>query len=171
MTRTPLVAANWKMNGRYGLVAELGAALAAADLGSAEVVVCPPFPYLQALGAELKDSGVGLGAQTLCDHEDGAFTGEVSAEMLVDMGCRYVIVGHSERREHFGEDDDLVASKFLRAQKAGLIPILCVGETLRQREAGDTEHVVVRQLMAVVEAAGSAAFDRAVLAYEPVWAI
>ncbi|HBP66717.1 MAG TPA: triose-phosphate isomerase, partial [Alcanivorax sp.] len=101
----------------------------------------------------------------------GAFTGEVSAEMLVDMGCRYVIVGHSERREHFGEDDDLVASKFLRAQKAGLIPILCVGETLRQREAGDTEHVVVRQLMAVVEAAGSAAFDRAVLAYEPVWAI
>ena len=171
MTRTPLVAANWKMNGRYGLVAELGAALATADLGSAEVAVCPPFPYLQALGAELKGSGVGLGAQTLCDHEDGAFTGEVSAEMLVDMGCRYVIVGHSERRELFGEDDDLVASKFLRAQKAGLIPILCVGETLRQREAGDTQHVVVRQLMAVVEAAGSAALDRAVLAYEPVWAI
>ena len=108
MTRTPLVAANWKMNGRYGLVAELGAALATADLGSAEVAVCPPFPYLQALGAELKGSGVGLGAQTLCDHEDGAFTGEVSAEMLVDMGCRYVIVGHSERRELFGEDDDLM---------------------------------------------------------------
>jgi len=171
MTRTPLVAGNWKMNGRHGLVAELGAALTAADLGGAEVALCPPFPYLEALRARLKGSSVGLGAQNLCDHEDGAFTGEVSAEMLIDLGCHYVIVGHSERREHYGEDDDQVASKFLRAQQAGLVPILCVGETLRQREAGETEHVVVRQLMAVVEAAGSGAFSRAVLAYEPVWAI
>lgn len=171
MTRTPLVAGNWKMNGRRTLAGELAAALGAAALGDVEVALCPPFPYLLTLGERLADSGVRLGAQNLCDHRDGAFTGEVSAEMLADLGCRYVIIGHSERREHYGEDDDQVASKFLRAREAGLIPILCVGETLRQHEAGETEQVVVRQLMAVAQAAGAGAFEGAVVAYEPVWAI
>ncbi|WP_101675503.1 triose-phosphate isomerase [Alloalcanivorax mobilis] len=170
MTRTPLVAGNWKMNGRRGLAGEIAAALTGSLSENVEVALCPPYPYLVALGDALP-AGVGLGAQDVCDHQDGAFTGEVSAEMLADLGCRYVIVGHSERREYYGESDDLVASKFLRAREAGLVPILCVGETLRQREAGDTEQVVVQQMMTVVEAAGAGAFENAVLAYEPVWAI
>ncbi|MFP1683617.1 triose-phosphate isomerase [Alloalcanivorax sp. C16-1] len=171
MTRTPLVAGNWKMNGRLALVRELAAALRDGKPEGVEVALCPPYPYLPALGEALAGSGLDLGAQNLADHGDGAFTGEVSAEMLLEFGCRFVIVGHSERRQLYGEDDDQVVSKFLRAREAGLTPILCVGETLRQREAEETDQVVVRQLMAVVEAAGVEALERAVLAYEPVWAI
>ena len=171
MTRTPLVAGNWKMNGRLALVDELAGALRGAMSEGVEAALCPPYPYLPALEKALDGAGVVLGAQDVCDHEDGAFTGEVSAEMLKELGCVYVIVGHSERRELYGEDDDRVASKFLRAQQAGLTPILCVGETLREREAEQTEQVVVRQLMAVVEAAGVEALAGAVVAYEPVWAI
>lgn len=171
MTRTPLVAGNWKMNGRRSLATEMAAALGAARFGEVEVALCPPYPYLIALSEQLAQSDIQLGAQNLCDHVDGAFTGEISAEMLADLGCRYVIIGHSERREHYGEDDDLVASKFLRAREAGLVPILCVGESLRQHEAGETEQTVVRQLTAVLEVAGVGAFEGAVLAYEPVWAI
>ncbi|GAA5129762.1 triose-phosphate isomerase [Alloalcanivorax gelatiniphagus] len=171
MTRAPLVAGNWKMNGRLAMVQELATALRPAVPERVEVALCPPYPYLPALGEALAGSALALGAQDLCDHEDGAFTGEVSAEMLLEFGCRFVIVGHSERREHYGEDDDQVASKFLRARQAGLTPILCLGESLRQREAEETDQVVVRQLMAVVEAAGVEALGHAVLAYEPVWAI
>ena len=138
MTRTPLVAGNWKMNGRLALVDELAGALRGAMPEGVEAALCPPYPYLPALEKALDGAGVVLGAQDVCDHEDGAFTGEVSAEMLKELGCVYVIVGHSERRELYGEDDDRVASKFLRAQQAGLTPILCVGETLREREAEQT---------------------------------
>ncbi|MHA7917566.1 triose-phosphate isomerase [Alloalcanivorax xenomutans] len=171
MTRTPLVAGNWKMNGRLDMVEALGASLGGLRNSRTEVAVCPPFPYLAALASALGGSGVQIGAQNVSSHEDGAFTGEVSAEMLADMGCRYVIVGHSERRALYGEDDELVGEKFLRAQQGGLIPILCVGETLREREAGETEQVVVRQVSSVLDVAGIGAFDQAVVAYEPVWAI
>lgn len=170
MTRTPLVVANWKMNGRRALACEMADALGAERLGGVDVVLCPPFPYLAALAAQLSE-GIQLGAQNLCEHEEGAYTGEVSGEMLADLGCHYVIVGHSERREHYGETDERVVGKFLRAREAGLTPILCVGESLSQREAGKTEQVVVRQLVAVIEAAGVTALANAVVAYEPVWAI
>ena len=168
-SRTPLVAGNWKMNGRQDLLAEMAQVLAGYD-GAAEVVICPPYPYLAAARSVLPAT-IGVGGQNLSDQDDGAFTGEVSAPMLAEVGCGYVIIGHSERRALYEETDALIAAKFSRAQAAGLVPILCVGETLEEREAGDTEAVVCGQLQAVVDAVGIAAFDRAVVAYEPVWAI
>ena len=170
MSRRPLVAGNWKMNGRLGMARELVTALRERKPDGVEVVVCPPFPYLPVV-ADAAESQLALGAQTVSDQEDGAFTGEVSAPMLCDLRCQYVIVGHSERRSLFGEDDEAVARRFLAAHGAGLTPILCVGESLAQREAGETEAVVAAQLDAVVDAAGISAFGRAVIAYEPVWAI
>ncbi len=137
----------------------------------AQVAVFPPFVYLQETARLLKDSGLELGAQDVCAEAAGAFTGEVSAAMLKDVGCHYVIVGHSERRALYHEDDHLVARKFLAAQSQGLVPILCVGETLAEREAGKTEAVVARQLDAVLALMTPAVFEKAVLAYEPVWAI
>ena len=171
--RQPLVAGNWKMNGSRDSALRLANAVAqGTEAGSAaEVLLCPPFVYLADVSRTLKDSGLSLGAQDLCAEENGAYTGEVSGAMLKDFDCRYVIVGHSERRALFAEDDALVARKFMAAQKAGLTPILCVGETLTEREAGATHAVVARQLKAVLDAAGVAAFARAVVAYEPVWAI
>jgi len=171
--RTPLVAGNWKMNGSRALAGQLGGALSeAASSGlAAELAVCPPFPYLEVLRDALADSPCRLGAQDVCERPDGAFTGEVSADMLADVGCRYVLVGHSERRALFGDTDARVAAKFGRAVEAGLTPVLCVGETLEEREAERTEAVVGRQLMSVVAYAGTAAFRDAVIAYEPVWAI
>ncbi len=171
--RRPLVAGNWKMHGSRAEAAQLldelihqqSAALAA------EVAVCPPFVYLPDAARRLKESNIALGGQNVCAEPVGAFTGEVSAAMLKDVGCRYVIVGHSERRALFHEDDKLVARKFMAVQSQKLIPILCVGETLEQRERGETETVVARQLDAVVAVAGIAAFADAVIAYEPVWAI
>jgi triosephosphate isomerase len=136
-----------------------------------EVLVCPPFPYLWETGRLLKDSDVQLGAQSVGAETQGAFTGEVSAPMLRDVGCRYVIVGHSERRHIFGESDALVARKFVAAQGAGLVPVLCVGETLDERESGRTNDVVARQMDAVLSVTGVRAFARAIVAYEPVWAI
>lgn len=168
-SRTPLVAGNWKMNGRQDLLAEMAQALAGYE-GVAEVVICPPYPYLAAARSVLP-STIGVGGQNLSDQDDGAFTGEVSAPMLAEVGCGYVIIGHSERRALYAETDALIAAKFSRAQAAGLVPILCVGETLEEREAGDTQAVVCGQLQAVVDAVGIAAFARAVVAYEPVWAI
>ena len=169
MKRQPLVAGNWKMNGSQVLLGEIAGALVGYR-GEAEVVVCPPFPYLSAARAALP-ARAQVGAQNLSDQPDGAFTGEVSASMLSEVGCQYVIIGHSERRALYGETDDLVAAKFTQAQAAGLVPILCVGETLEEREAGNTESVVCGQLMAVVNAVGIEAFASAVVAYEPVWAI
>lgn len=136
-----------------------------------EVAVCVPFPYLAQVRASLAGSSVQWGAQTVSEHPAGAFTGEVSAAMLVDFGCRYVLVGHSERRNLFGESDGVVAAKFDAAQGGGLIPVLCLGETLAERDSGDTIAVVSRQLSAVIERAGVLALGSAVIAYEPVWAI
>jgi triosephosphate isomerase (TIM) len=134
-------------------------------------VVCPPFPYLAQAAERLAGSRVRWGAQNLSEHGSGAYTGEVSAAMLAEFGCRYAIVGHSERRALYGETDAQVAEKFAAARSAGLVPILCVGESLPEREAGRTEEVVARQLDAVLDASGAAQFAQAVLAYEPVWAI
>jgi triosephosphate isomerase len=137
----------------------------------AECAVCVPFPYLAQASARLKGAAVVLGAQNVSEHASGAHTGEVSAGMLVEFGCRYVLVGHSERRQIYGETDAQVAGKFVAAQAAGLSPILCVGETLQERESGSTEATVARQLDAVLAKAGVEALRKAVLAYEPVWAI
>lgn len=136
-----------------------------------ELLVCPPYPYLAAIAAQAEGSAVKVGAQNVSEHDKGAYTGEVSPSMLRDVGCEYVIVGHSERRSLYGETSAQVAAKFVAAQAAGLTPILCVGETLEEREAGRTEQVVAGQLGAAIERNGIAAFAAAVIAYEPVWAI
>lgn len=171
--RRALVAGNWKMNGSRAENAALVEALVAGDAGdgAADVLVCPPFTYLWEVGRQLKGSRILLGAQDLCAAASGAHTGEVSGAMLRDVGCRFVIVGHSERRSLYGEGDEAVARKYVAAQREGLMPILCVGESLEEREAGQTEAVVMRQLEAVLSVAGAASFTSAVLAYEPVWAI
>lgn len=170
--RRKLVAGNWKMHGNLsrneGLLRQLSAHVAEM---TCEVFVCPPYPYLGQAHQLLAGSGIGLGAQNLSEHPVGAFTGEVSAEMLVDFGCRYVLVGHSDRRSLFAESDALVATKFATAREAGLVPVLCVGETLVEREAGRTSEVVSRQLLAVLRCVGVAAMRDALVAYEPVWAI
>jgi len=168
--RKKLVAGNWKMHGSLAENAALLEALKPA-LAGIEAVVCVPFPYLAQVQSVLAGSSIAWGAQNVSEQTKGAFTGEVSASMLLDFGCKYVIVGHSERRSLYGESDELVASKYMAAQSAGLIPILCVGESLEERELGVTEAVVARQLDAVINAAGVASLVKAVVAYEPVWAI
>jgi triosephosphate isomerase len=170
MARRPLVAGNWKMHGsRASNQALLQAILQGlAGQEAAECAVCVPFPYLQQAAELLRGTGLAWGAQNVDEHAQGAYTGEVSAAMLGEFDCRYVLVGHSERRQLYGETDARVAAKFCAAQAGGLTPILCVGETLEEREAGRTEEVTGRQLDAVLQ---KHAFDGAVLAYEPVWAI
>lgn len=168
--RKKLVAGNWKMHGSLAENAALLSALKPA-LAGIEAVVCVPFPYLAQAQAELTGSSIAWGAQNVSEQAKGAFTGEVSASMLLEFGCTYVIVGHSERRSLYGESDALVARKYVAAQAAGLTPILCVGESLAERESGVTEAVVSRQLDAVIGAAGVASLAKAVIAYEPVWAI
>jgi len=171
--RARFVAGNWKMNGGLRANMVLLDALKAGLKTSAGVLcaVCVPFPYLQQVSTALGGSAIAWGAQNLSEYDSGAYTGEVSGAMLKEFGCRFAIVGHSERRGLYGEDDARVAAKFVAARRAGLTPILCVGETLEQRERGETERVVGRQLDEVVGAAGAAALADAVLAYEPVWAI
>lgn len=168
-----LVAGNWKMNGSSAANDELVAGIVAGvPTGSGfRLVVCPPFPYLAAVASQVHGSAVALGAQNVSEHEGGAFTGETAPSMLKDIGCEYVIVGHSERRAMYGETSVQVAAKFIAAQSVGLTPILCVGETLEEREAGVTEGIIDDQLAAVLDAAGVDAFVAAVIAYEPVWAI
>ena len=168
-----LVAGNWKMNGSQAANTELVAGILSGqpDSENVELLVCPPYPYIAAVGQQLAGSNVGLGAQNVSEHESGAYTGEVSPGMLRDAGCQFAIVGHSERRALYGESSQQVAAKFMAAQAAGLTPILCVGETLEEREAGRTEAVVDEQLDAVLETAGIEAIGRSVIAYEPVWAI
>jgi triosephosphate isomerase len=168
--RKKLVAGNWKMHGSLAENAALLSALKPA-LAGIEAVVCVPFPYLAQAQSELAGSSIAWGAQNLSEHSKGAYTGEVSASMLRDFGCSYVIVGHSERRSLYGESDQQVAAKFIAAQAGGLVPILCVGESLEERESGITEQVVARQLDAVISAAGIGALANAIVAYEPVWAI
>ncbi|HEY6544057.1 MAG TPA: triose-phosphate isomerase [Dokdonella sp.] len=169
--RRPLVAGNWKMHGSRAVARDLVAGVAAGLPSGIDVVVLPPFPYLDALVAAHAAAAIGFGAQDLSEHAQGAYTGEVSGAMLKDIGCGYVLAGHSERRQYHAESDAQVAAKFVAAQAAGLVPILCVGETLAEREDGATEAVIARQLGAVIERAGVTAFASAVVAYEPVWAI
>ena len=167
--RRKIIAGNWKMNGNRDLVRQVAERAADSDAG-AELAICPPFPLLPTAASQLP-FGVALGAQDVSEYEAGAYTGEVSAAMLLEAGCRYVIVGHSERRTLYGEDNGRVAGKFVAAKQAGLTPILCVGETLAERDAERTEAVVGEQIDAAHEAAGTQAFQGAVVAYEPVWAI
>ncbi|WP_237055259.1 triose-phosphate isomerase [Microbulbifer sediminum] len=168
-----LVIANWKMHGDRAFAEAFFSALDLTGV-AADVAICPPFPYLSLVAGRVEQAGFGqlaLGAQSVCAEEGGAFTGEVSADMLVDCGVRYVIVGHSERRSLYGETSELVARKFAAVKKAGLVPVLCVGETLEEREAGRTLEVISGQLQAVADCLGVEAWRGAVVAYEPVWAI
>jgi len=170
--RRRIVVGNWKLHGTRdfatALVGELAAGL---PLSGVELVVLPPLPYLGGLIQEFEADRIAFGAQDVSANEKGAYTGEVSAAMLVDVGARYVLVGHSERRQYHAESSELVARKLAAALHSGLIPILCVGETLEQREAKQTEAVIAAQLEPVLELAGAEAFAGAVVAYEPVWAI
>jgi len=171
--RRPLVVGNWKMNGSRTEAKELVAGVLAGlnRIPNAEVVVCPPFVFLAEVGVQLAGSPIALGAQNCSTEKGGAFTGEVAVAMLADVGSRYIIVGHSERRTLYSEGDAVVAAKFAAVRAAGLVPILCVGERLDEREAGVTEAIVARQLDAVMDMEGVAALTQGVLAYEPVWAI
>lgn len=171
--RLKLVIGNWKMHGSLAENQVLLNALkpALGNMKEAGVAVCAPFPYLAQIQSALAGSAIAWGAQNVSEQAKGAFTGEVSTSMLKDFGCKYVIVGHSERRSIYGESDELVAKKYVAVQAAGLTPVLCVGETLAEREGGITEKVVGRQLDAVIQAAGVESLARAVVAYEPVWAI
>ena len=174
-TRGALVIGNWKMNGDGATVQSLLRALLDATtglpgIGRVEVGVCPPFPYLPVAAARLAGSPLGWGAQDVCAYDDGAYTGEVSARMLADLGCTWVLIGHSERRTLFSETDEDVCRKAARAIQAGLVPIVCIGETRAQREAGQTEAVLAGQIDAVGPVLATSG-GRCVLAYEPVWAI
>ena len=170
--RAKLVVGNWKMNGsRKGNAALLAGIVAGLDGASAQCAVCVPAPYLQQCEEILSGTPVGWGAQDVSCHDGGAFTGEVCAKMLAEFSCRYVIVGHSERRAHHREDSDVVARKAVAVLGEGMTPIVCVGETLVEREAGNTLHVVGAQLDAVLDLLDAAQLERIVLAYEPVWAI
>jgi triosephosphate isomerase len=169
--RRKLVAGNWKMHGSRAMATSLVGHVVASLPKNVDVAVLPPFPYLGELIETYETSGLAFGAQDVSERMRGAFTGEVSAEMLVDVGCRYVLVGHSERRQYHEESNELVAAKFDVAREAGLTPILCVGETLEQRESGTTESVIDLQIDAVLQRCGIEAFMTAVVAYEPVWAI
>ncbi len=171
--RQILVAGNWKLNGSRDSIEQLisGIVAGADKTGSTQIAVCPPFVYIPQVAERLAGSKVAWGSQDVSDQDSGAFTGEVSAPMLNEFNCTYAIVGHSERRSLYAEDDAFTARKFAAARKAGLIPILCVGETLEEREQGVTESVVARQLDAVINLEGVEALNDAVIAYEPVWAI
>lgn len=171
--RRKMVLGNWKMNGSCEDArswASAAAAIAAAT-SHADVGVVPPFVFLGIVRDASKLSPLWLGAQNVSAYENGAYTGEVSASMLAETGVRAVLVGHSERRQIFGESDGVVAQKYLRVLAAGMTPVLCLGETLEERERGETGVVVLRQLQAVIDAAGVGSLSKAVLAYEPVWAI
>lgn len=170
--RTALVAGNWKMNGDSAFINELMSSLTtAAGSSNIDVLVCPPAVYLSQVKEFTQSCSIALGAQNVSEHPNGAFTGEISLAMLNDLGCEYVILGHSERRSLYAETDAVVADKFIAAVDAGLKPILCVGETLEERESDATIEIVSRQLKAVIDSAGIDKFSDAVVAYEPVWAI
>ena len=171
--RRIMVAGNWKMHGDRALAAELATASrnGAAALPEVDLVLIPPFTLLAETAGLLDGSPVALGGQDVSRYAKGAYTGEISGAMLVEAGCRHALVGHSERRQFHGESDTVVAAKFVAAQAAGLVPILCLGESRQERESGQTGQVVRRQLDAVIAEAGIAALSDAVIAYEPVWAI
>ena len=171
--RQPLVAGNWKLNGSLDTIAELvsgiGNQLSAVNV--AELAVCPPFVYLGYVQQLLDGVNISLGSQDCSDQESGAYTGEVAASMIKEFGCKYIIIGHSERRHIYGENNEIVAIKFEQVKKSNLVPILCVGETLQDREDGHTEVIIAKQLDAILERFGIEGFMDTVIAYEPVWAI
>ncbi len=171
--RSKLVAGNWKMNGNLASNQALLKSLIPllASVNGVRCAVCVPYPYLAQTEHILRGQGISWGAQDVCEYEHGAYTGGVSAGMVADFGCRYAIVGHSERRALFSDTDVVVAKKFAAVLKANLTPIFCVGETLAERESGVMEQVIARQLDAVIALSGVVALERAVVAYEPVWAI
>ncbi len=172
--RQPLIAGNWKMNGTRASAEALMRAVVegvSGTVGKAEVALCVPFVFLELGERLLAGSAVHLGAQNVCSEPGGAYTGEIAATMLKEFGCRYVICGHSERREYYGETDELIAKKLVRVTESGMRPILCVGETLEQREQGFTQTVVASQIDAIIAANGIESFAQMEIAYEPVWAI
>ena len=171
MIRQKIVAGNWKMNGsKESIVSLINGLLVMGDSGS-EVVVAPSFPYLSQVNDLINSSGIVLAAQNISHEVKGAYTGEVSVSMMGDFGVKYVLLGHSERRSLYDETDEVVASKVKTVLDFGLVPMLCIGETLMQRESGKTFDVCERQIQAVIDTVGIAAFERLVIAYEPVWAI
>jgi triosephosphate isomerase (TIM) len=169
--RRKFVAGNWKMHGSRSSARALLDVIAAAPAGVCEIAVFPPLAYLAELIAGYPGAAIAFGAQDVSEHTQGAYTGEVAAAMVKDIGASHALVGHSERRQYHAESNECVAAKFAQAQAAGLVPVLCVGETLQQRDADQTEAVIAAQLDAVLERNGIAAFARALVAYEPVWAI
>ena len=171
--RRILVAGNWKLNGSNASNAELldGIVSGASANDTVDLLVCPPYPYLASAVQKLAGTGIAVGGQNVSQQSSGAYTGEVSASMLADCGCSHVLVGHSERRSLYGESSELVAEKYQAAQEQQLIPVLCVGETLEERESGSTEAVVSEQLDAVITLCGVESLGAAIVAYEPVWAI
>ncbi|MDA8981648.1 triose-phosphate isomerase [Candidatus Thioglobus sp.] len=170
--RKTIIAGNWKMNASKASVKSLiGGILSGMEGVNSEVLVCVPFPYMSQVESLIEGSNLKLGAQNININASGAFTGEVSADMIKDFGAKHVIVGHSERRNLYGETSSVVAEKMKAALGAGLAPLLCVGESLEQREAGKTETVVAEQINAVIELVGIESFDSIIIAYEPVWAI
>jgi len=170
--RQSLIMGNWKMNGSRAEAQTLAQAIVAGlNAGDQGIAVCVPFVYLSDVLSIIESTPVALGAQNVADQEKGAYTGEVSAAMLKDCGCTYALVGHSERRTCYGDTDQSVAARFCQAQKEGVIPVLCIGETLEEREQDKTFAVIDKQLDAVIDAAGIDALTNAVIAYEPVWAI
>ena len=171
--RQVMVAGNWKMNGTSASIKELMDGIKAGldTVNKAEIVVCPPAVYIPRVVGAADGTIIKVGSQNVCDQDKGAFTGEISGEMLKDVGCEYAIIGHSERRSLYGESDDLVARRFAAARRNGIKPIFCIGETLEEREQGVTNDVCARQIDAVIELEGVGALADGVIAYEPVWAI
>ena len=169
--RRKIAAGNWKLNGNLVFADGLLGALDVPQGGGVEVLVFPPVPYIAGLASRFGGRGIGFGAQDVSEHAKGAFTGEVAGPMLKEVGAGHVLVGHSERRQYHGETSEIVARKFVAAKAAGLVPVLCIGETLDEREVGLTEVRLAEQLDAVFDVAGPQALDGAVVAYEPVWAI
>jgi triosephosphate isomerase len=171
MARRKIVAGNWKLHGDRQFAARLLDELAAAEAAGVDRIILPPMPYLGELVQGYGSRGLEFGAQDVSANDKGAYTGEVSAAMLADVGARYALVGHSERRQYHGETSDVVAAKFRAARDAGLVPILCIGETLSERKDGQTEWRLEEQLAPLLKNGGAALFDGAIIAYEPVWAI
>jgi triosephosphate isomerase len=169
--RARIVAGNWKLHGDRAFARQLLDRICAARPEGVRVAIFPPMPYLGDIAERYQSKGLEFGAQDVDVNDQGAFTGEVSARMLLDVGCRYALVGHSERRQFHDESSEKVARKFVAAVSAGLVPILCIGETLHQRESGQTQYAIEKQLGPVIAAAGIRGFRDAIIAYEPVWAI
>ncbi|HET6363798.1 MAG TPA: triose-phosphate isomerase [Nitrospirota bacterium] len=171
--RRPIIAGNWKMNKTTVEARDLASKLIPliAGIKERDIVLAPPFTALQTVAGVIKGTGIALSAQNLHWEDKGAFTGEISAEMLLDLGCKYVIIGHSERRQFFSENDETVNKKLRQALNKGLLPIVCVGETLKEREAGKANEVIERQVTGALKSVTAAEMQKVIIAYEPVWAI